>query len=323
MKKLLAILTMLVLILGCSSAMAADASDALPDLRDGLPTLQSGLPSILAPIPDPAESLGSTGAAYQTGYSYNGKTYDLYLYSKPDTADAFIAAYTKAADEAGYKVTKGAEAGNDALYITEGDTKAILLYDYQGYMMLMVPDGADFVLRETVKPTPVPVVRENYMTLDYNGQHYESLDQGKKVFNAKFVALGEDKYAYQAFAFEQPCPVSSIMLEWPSNAQAGDVFTVKKSDGQGSREVWPRSDCYVGLSLDENRVVSGGRIWDKNYMYASDSDYFTLTITKAEKTSKGYLMEGTFEGSFSAVMTSGFDLKTVEIKNGFFSTYVE
>ena len=311
MKKLLAILTTLVLILGCSSAMAADASGALPDLGGGLPSLQGSLPSVLAPIPDPAESLGSTGAAYQTGYSYNGKTYDLYLYSKPDTADAFIEAYTKAATEAGYKVTKGAEAGNDALYITEGDTKAILLYDYQGYMMLMVPKGADFTLRESVKPTPVPALGKNYMVMEYNGVEIASKESEK---DAKFMTFGDAHYGWASFYFSNPSPISHIYLGFPTPARKGDVFTVTKADGDGGN----RTDCFITLNIDDKDLISGGTFFIKYYSDCVDSDYFTIKITKFEKTGSRYLVEGTFEGT---VVSNGKE--KVEIKNGFFSTYVE
>lgn len=314
MKKLLAILTTLVLILGLSSVLAAGASDALPELGGGLPSLQGGLPSVLAPIPDPAESLGSTGSAYQTGYSYSGKTYDLYLYSKPDTADAFIEAYTKAAAEAGYKVTKGTETGNDALYITEGDTKAILLYDYQGYMMLMVPEGADFTLRETVKPTPAPEPRKNRMSLDYNGYHYESTMDALIPSLGIFTTAGDLRFASDGFTFDAPCPFGFAWLAWPASAHAGDVIKIKASDGMAGLGPAPEK-TYVSLTLDDEKVIDAGKFNDMYYLFSSGSDYFTLTITKSEKTDEGYLFEGTFEG----VICSNMESKKIEIKNGFFS----
>lgn len=98
MKKLLSLILVLALLLNASAALAE-----LPVIGGGLPNL-GGLPAILAPLPDPAESLGSVGRAYQSGYDYNGAQYDLYLYAKPEPAEFFIAAYTQAAEDAGYQV---------------------------------------------------------------------------------------------------------------------------------------------------------------------------------------------------------------------------
>ncbi len=304
MKKLLCILLVFALLFPSTVALA-----------DGLPTLGGGLPKIFSSLPDPAESLGSTGSAYKSNYSYNGGTYDLYLYDKPDPAFFFIAAYTKEAEAAGFKVTQGSEDGSDALYITSGSTKAILLYDYQGHMLFMVPTGADFNLRSSVQPTPVSVMKRNFMTMEYNGVQIES-DECKK--NAKFMDIGV-QYGWQSFYFSQPSPISHIYLGWPTVAKEGDVFTVRKSDGDGGN----RPDCFITLDIDDRSIIDSGTFFSKYYDYCADSDYFTIKITKYEKTGSRYLMQGTFEGVLVSNGNDNIGFKKAVIKNGFFSVYVE
>lgn len=191
-------------------------------------------------------------------------------------------------------------------------------------MMFMVPVEADFTLRASVQPTPKPVVKMNYMNLDYNGYHYESdYDVLGETSYYRYASFGSNvnnaKYAMTNFSFGGTAPFSLITFWWPSTAHAGDTFTVTKANGEGTINNATRKDCYVSLYLDDNRLLYGGKFYSLNYTVSSASDYFTLTITKAEETEYGYLMEGAFEGVIASMSTT----RKAEIKNGFFSVYVK
>ena len=287
MKKLLALLTMTAVLFGTCGTLAE-----LPDLGDGLPNVQFDLITILAPIPDPAESLGSVGTAYQTAYDYNGIRYDLYLYPIPDPMQPFVDAYSAAAEAAGYQVMQGAEQGNSALFVSAGDIRAMLLLEYQGYMLLMVPEGADFTLRDAVQPTEPPVIRRNYITLDYNGYHYEG--DSSSTLEIKMSTF-DVREASMFYSFDGTCPFSYIYMVWPAYAHAGDTFRVTKADGEGSVYGSPRKDCYVYFTLQKEELIFFGKLKGKYYDYSTSKDYFTLTITRAEETDDGYLFEGDIE----------------------------
>lgn len=307
MKKSLAFLLILLLTVSFTSVQA----DALPDLQNsGLPDLDPGMPAILAPIPDPAESLGSTGAVYQMGYAYNGAEYDLYLYAKPEPAETFVAAYTKAAEDAGYQVEKGNEAGQDALYISGGEIKAILLYDYQDHMLLFVPQGADFALASSVQPTPEPVVKENYLSLDLNGYHYES---GGATEVDYFSIL--KSFSVGFYGFGVSFPYDMIILYIPNSIREGESITVTKKNGKGSN--YKQGPNELSIFFDKDEIINDGRFNGLIYDYCDNQDYLTVTITKAENTPKGYLIEGTLECD----MCSKKESQHVQISNGVFSFY--
>ncbi len=299
MKRMLAILLTLAL-LACTAAAVAS----------GLPTLENTLPPVqmLAPLPDPGVSLGQAGQLYQSDFEYeNGTVYDTYLYAKPATLDDFIAAYKAAAEEAGYTVTEGAESGNKALLISDGNEKAILLVDYQGYMFFMVPKGLDFVLAATVEATPAPELKYNYMSMDYNGRHYESLVN--KTNARRSTILGQ----YDQFFSFRGAPFDTFMIFWPDSAVVGNKYTVRQTDGSTNG---PDSSVAITVYQDDTRLINNSRFWLIFYSNGLD-DYFTLTITRAEETEYGFVYEGTFEGK----MGSDSD-KPIVIENGFFTTFV-
>ena len=119
------------------SVMAQDMLVRRDDGQSSLPQLQSGLP-------DPAAVLGSVGSLYQQGYQYYDKLYDAYLYPRPEAAEDFINTYTSTAGNAGFIASADVIDGYNALRIRpigNDSLAALLFYDYQGYMMFMVPDG--------------------------------------------------------------------------------------------------------------------------------------------------------------------------------------
>ena len=114
---------------------------------------QSGLPQLTTGLPDPAVILGSVGSLYQQGFPYYDKLYDAYLYPRSEAAEEFIAAYTVTAGNAGYITAADVIDGYNALRVRpigNDSIAALLFYDYQGYMMFMVPEG--MTLTEDIGP---------------------------------------------------------------------------------------------------------------------------------------------------------------------------
>ena len=110
--------------------------------NNALPQLDSG-------IPDPASITGTVGSLYQEKYPYYDKLYDTYLYPQPESALPFIEAYLTAVGDAGYNGTTDLIDGYNALRISSADdpnVSAMLFYEYQGYMLFMVPEGMNFKL---------------------------------------------------------------------------------------------------------------------------------------------------------------------------------
>ncbi len=102
----------------------------------------SGLPQLAKDLPDPAETLGSPGEVYDEHYDYEGKSYRTYLYEKPGNVYSFLTAYTTVLKSAGFRSEQTGIEGYKVLKIRKPlkkDETALLFYDYQGYMLLMIP----------------------------------------------------------------------------------------------------------------------------------------------------------------------------------------
>ena len=107
------------------------------------------LPQVGTGLPDPAAAYGAVGSLYQAGYSYGDRVYDTYLYPRPESAEAFIPAYMNSAASAGFTAEQDVLDGYSILRVySSGDRNgaALLFYDYQGYMLFMVPTNITFTL---------------------------------------------------------------------------------------------------------------------------------------------------------------------------------
>lgn len=136
MKKYSFLIAVLLLLLVQNSVFAQETLGS-SDSLNSLPQLQSG-------IPDPAVILGTIGTLYQKDYPYYDKLYDTYLYPRPEPAEAFIQPYTVTAGNAGYITVPEVIDGYSVLRIRpigNDSIAALLFYDYQGYMLLMVPEN--------------------------------------------------------------------------------------------------------------------------------------------------------------------------------------
>ncbi len=144
-------------------------------------------------IPDPAVFSGSPGKIFEQNTEYNGIRYNVYVYSRPASEQDFINAYLNAAINAGYTVGKTRIEGYPALSISAQFHKnpALLLYDYQDNMMLLVPTDMFFVLQD---PDTAPAIDPLYLDMISYVTKY--------LGDTKSKAVGSDEIDYglsQAF----------------------------------------------------------------------------------------------------------------------------
>ncbi len=94
----------------------------------------------------------------ENNFNFEGNLYNVYQYTMPGDRDAFLNAYRQSAEAMKYTVTEDNELGTPAMRLTDlnGNT-ALLLYDYGGVMMLMVPLNMDYgKAKPTATPSPSP-----------------------------------------------------------------------------------------------------------------------------------------------------------------------
>lgn len=142
MKKTAIIIVISLLLLMCFSAYAQDAENST-----------AALPQVIAAIPDPSEVLGSLGSLYQADFVYLGNIYDAYLFPLPQQIPPFVETYGREASAAGYEAVADVVEGYEALRIydfADESKSALLFYNYQGYMLLMVPKDMQFTLHEEI-----------------------------------------------------------------------------------------------------------------------------------------------------------------------------
>ena len=141
-----------------------------PSFGQGLPDPGKKHAAPEAILPDPGGFLDGEGELFEADYLYNDVLYDTYLY--PEAKDSsFSSNYFFAALQAGFTPELTSVEEYKAIKIFSHEKKgepALLLYDYQGYVLLMVPKNMNFSLnaeqareKQTPKvfvsePTPTP-----------------------------------------------------------------------------------------------------------------------------------------------------------------------
>ena len=120
-----------------------------PAAGQGLPEVGSGRSQSSAGLPDPGTFLGGTGSVFERNYRYNGVVYDAYLYAAPESEGEFLTNYYIAAAQAGFEPELAFVDQQKAMKVyNAGKTgdPALLMYDYQGYALFMVPVDMTFTL---------------------------------------------------------------------------------------------------------------------------------------------------------------------------------
>ena len=109
-----------------------------------------GLPQLTVELPDPGEVLGKNGRVYDERYVYEERIYKTFLYDRPENEEKFLKDYSEKVSSAGYKTVRDTVEGAKALRISSpllnSEMDALLLYDFQGYVFLMVPENMKFTL---------------------------------------------------------------------------------------------------------------------------------------------------------------------------------
>lgn len=268
MKKLLCVLICAVMLM-CSSALAA----GLPQISGGtLPAINGG--GTTGVLPDPADLLGREGEIFERNYEYGvGYTCTVYLYPQPADTSAFLTAYQQSAEANGFKVDFGQSSGEEAMQLTCGGKTALLFPNYSGTTMLMVENGMTFgeALPEGC-----------YAQVTRNGRKMATNDPGCNKSSYPF-----DAYE-MVFCFDE-APISYMNLDFPDYAQEGDYFHLTRDDLE---------DGLIFYTEEEEFLIY--RDYEYDNRLESLADYFTLEITKMEKTNTHVYIEGTFEGSFDA-----------------------
>ena len=197
------------------------------------------LPQLMEPIPDPASVLGSVGGPYQENYAYGNITYNTYLYPRPASTEDFLASYSAAAANAGYQTAPDRIENYDLLRIYSSDpgSGAMLMYDYQGYMFLMVPTDMIFIPSTEVVPVPdVPQLIQ--MGQDaINRQDYQTA--------IRYLIRAAGSYI-QPVVQETPEPGATPVLG------EGGVYIVEADDN-----CWTIAVNKVGVNFEKFMRVNG------------------------------------------------------------------
>lgn len=280
MKKLLALLICIALLIACTAQAAG-----LPQISGGgLPQINAAQEDNAGVLPDPAELLGVNGEVFARDYAYGtGYICTVYTYAQPTDGAAFTAAYQASAAANGFTVENVNVDGFSALKLSYGDQYALLFPDYSGVVMLMVENGMVFG-----KPLP----QGNYIQFTRNGRTITTTEPSKVTMNkgTGFYGMG-GTFEVEYYFKEQP--VTLFTLAFPDYAAEGDVFRVNKDNTMKCLKLYTAQDellvCYESEEGDEMET---------------SQDYFTLEITKMTKTDGYVQVEGVFEGCFNGGKTT-------------------
>ena len=259
MKKSICIFAFLLVLVVFSAVTAQDMNSA----GSPLPQLQIGLP-------DPASVTGSVGSLYQENFQYFGDLYNTYLYPRPEQDAAFVEAYTNAAVNAGYTVTPDVLENYNVLRITDSaapDTAALLLYDYQGYMLLMVPVNMYFILGDGTL--------ESTNAADMVQRGYDAIQSGDYESAIRFLIRAAGTYI-RSTAAPDPEMIVNNNNGTPEPAEP-TIYTVQDGD-----TCWGIAVDQFGVNFElfmqaNNLVECNIRIGDE--VIIPDANYQISTAT--------------------------------------------
>ena len=186
---------------------------------NALPQLQNGLP-------DPAVVLGTIGSLYQEDYAYYDTLYDTYLYPRPELIQPFVDAYMAAAANAGYSAAADTENGFSILRISDSANpgiSAMLFYDYQGYVLLMVPTNMAFSMNgEDLSSADGPYLVE---------RGYEAIQNEDYEAAVRYLIRAAGSYIHSANNTDNTSDSMIINTNVPTAQPAGPTtYTVQDGD---------------------------------------------------------------------------------------------
>lgn len=160
-------------------------------------------------LPDPSEALGQAGTLLRTDYPFSEDYLcDAYTYPLPDDADAFLARYAELAENSGFSLTACVADGVDAYRIERADSPlhALLFPEYQGKLLLLVPEG----MRLSTEPEPTPTPQPTPEPSAAPTVHCHLENRTRRVtcpicFGNKKCTLCNGTGVYRAYGESVPC----------------------------------------------------------------------------------------------------------------------
>lgn len=234
MKRSIILFTVFLLLTGVLNVCAQDQ-----------PGLASQLPNLLEAVPDPAQVLGAVGSLYQEELTVYDIVYNSYLFPRTTDSQTLSAAYTEAAENAGYTVEPGTMENYSILRVTDprdGVTSALLFPDYQGYVLLLVPPAMNFTLHDEVPASLQPAQLIEMGNRAISEQDYQSAI--RYLIKAAGMYLREQTPQTPAAQPEQPAPTPTptpvppteapseeqLITHVPQTGQTGQIYVVREGD---------------------------------------------------------------------------------------------
>ncbi len=139
-----------------------EEDDRLPDFGDE--EVQKQLP-----LPNPGSFFGE-GQLRQSGYTYRGRPYDLYLYRQLLNWDTQLNAYLEQAQNRGYTMSAERLDGMTAYILSDGEKQAILFLKYGGKEQFLFMLEKGFEMEEAVME--IKPLKEGDVFVTINGAQY-------------------------------------------------------------------------------------------------------------------------------------------------------
>lgn len=240
-----------------------------------------GLPQLIGNVPDPAEVLGEDGQIYQKNWQFNETSYDTYIYNRPENEDEFVEKYIHLAENERYRVEKVDTEGFPSLRISVPlmDDAALLLYNYQGYMLLMVPENISFVLKsETYVNTETPENTYHDDNIEFLMDPDEANQLGNRYANGDGIKQSfSEAVKYYRIAAEQGDPEGQCNLAVSYYRGQGvmlDDEEALKWFQLAADQGYARGQYNVGVYYDRGIVVEQDyREAMKWYLLAAEQNY--------------------------------------------------
>jgi len=145
----------------------------------------SGLVTSAGALPDPAELLGVEGVLYESNVLKDNAFYFSFTFPMPKDYEQFLARYTAAAQDAGYRISDGSAYDRDATRISVGVKDAYLVPDFSGALLFLV--HSDMAYGPIPTPMPEPTAKPTAVSVpslpaSNGGGHVEHIEVKQDCF---------------------------------------------------------------------------------------------------------------------------------------------
>ena len=263
----------LTMILAVSLLLTSGAlGEALPSRPDVLPVPESTVEQ--APeMPNPGSYFGTEGKLDQSGFSYQGGSYEIWYYEAIPGWNENLNQFLTDCMAAGYEWTTETIEGKNAYVFNGGGKKAYLFTDYYGAIMFMKEEGlpmSAFVKPEEAEP------EKGQMRAVINGNVFRFVNGSAYSHNGEIVCKFFEKRTMKIFN-----------LRLPLDIMTGETYTLDQNNKRKNGDEFMAS--YDGKEYSQ-------------YGFHSGMDGIHATILYAQVTSFDLPREikGHYEGSFNS-----------------------